>query len=199
MPGTPKLSRPTTLGLLLATCLAVAVPQAHADTAHAHRHGHHGAHQADVPMAPRENGQAAFAAMAEIVALLEADPATDWSRVDLDALWHHLMDMDEVMLRAQAETTPIPGGLRARVTGNGRTFAAIEAMVPAHAGELDRRPDWSARAEVGADAVLLEVTSDDPAQVQRIRGLGFFGLMASGEHHRPHHLAIARGEPMHRH
>lgn len=47
-------------------------------------------------------GQDAFGAVQEIVALLEADPATDWSKVNLDALRVHLIDMNEVALHADA-------------------------------------------------------------------------------------------------
>jgi hypothetical protein len=45
--------------------------------------------------------------------------------------------------------------------------------------------------------VELRVTSDNPAVVARIRGLGFFGLMASQDHHREHHMTMARGEGAH--
>lgn len=183
-------------GAMAAALALTALPAAAEGDRH---HGHHAAHHADVMTAPKEAGQSAFAALAEIVTLLEADPDTDWSRVDLDALRRHLVHMDEVMLRADTVAEEIPGGLRVRVSGRERTLAAILAMVPAHARELDRGTDWSARTEVQDDAVLLEVVSGDPNQVARIRGLGFFGLMASGRHHQPHHLAIARGEPMHRH
>ena len=47
--------------------------------------------------------------------------------------------------------------------------------------------------------VEMTVTSDDPAVIARIKGLGFFGLMASQDHHREHHMMMARGEDAHRH
>jgi len=34
---------------------------------------------------------------------------------------------------------------------------------------------------------------------QHIRGLGFIGLLVSGEWHQPHHLAMAKGEFDHAH
>ena len=49
------------------------------------------------------------------------------------------------------------------------------------------------------NGVGLRVTSDDPAVVARITGLGFFGLMASQDHHREHHLMMALGEDAHAH
>jgi hypothetical protein len=49
------------------------------------------------------------------------------------------------------------------------------------------------------DGVRLLVTAPDPADaavVARIRGLGFIGLMATGDHHTAHHMALARGDAM---
>lgn len=47
---------------------------------------------------PRQGGQAAFAAIAEIVAGLVADPATDWNHVDIEALRQLVSDLDNVTL-----------------------------------------------------------------------------------------------------
>jgi hypothetical protein len=152
---------------------------------------HH--HQAPEGQGPREAGQSAFAALAEVVALLGADPNTDWTRVDIAALREHLVDMDEVTLHARASVEPVPGGITAEVEGEGRTREAIHRMVPAHAVELEGMGIWEARAEVTPRGARLVVRSDDPAVESRIRGLGFFGLLAVGDHHQPHHLAIARG------
>jgi hypothetical protein len=146
---------------------------------------------------PTEAGQGAFAAIAEIVALLEADPNTDWSKVDIAALREHLVDMDELTLNAVAQEESIPGGLRITVTGEGRTLRAIRSMVPAHAVELAKIEDWQVEAATRDGGAMLSVTSADPQQEARIRGLGFFGLMATGAHHRAHHWAIATGQPMH--
>jgi hypothetical protein len=147
-------------------------------------------------------GQDAFAAIAEIVALLDADPKTDWSRVDLERLRQHLIDMHEVVLRAEVRQTPVPGGLVMEVTGAGRTERAIRAMVIPHAAELDRLPAYLARTETIPGGVRLTVTAaggQDAAAVARLRGLGFVGLLTEGGHHRPHHLAMARGDRPHAH
>ena len=66
---------------------------------------------------PVSSGQDAFGAIQEIVARLEADPATDWSKVNLEALRQHLIDMNEVTLRADAAATPVAGGLSVAITG----------------------------------------------------------------------------------
>ena len=38
---------------------------------------------------PTRSGQEAFATIGEIVRILEADPRTDWSKVNIEALRHH--------------------------------------------------------------------------------------------------------------
>ena len=80
-------------------------------------------------------GQDAFGAIAEVVQILEADPATDWSKVDIGALREHLIDMNEVTLRAVAIQRALDNGVEITVTGEGRTRAAIKRMLPAHAQE----------------------------------------------------------------
>jgi hypothetical protein len=147
-----------------------------------------------VPVSP---GQDAFGAVAEIVRILESDPQTDWSRVDLERLRQHLIDMNEVVLRAEVTASPVPGGLAMDVTGAGRTAAAIRAMVVPHAAELDRTPGLAAATEPIPGGVRLTVTARDAGDaraVARVRGLGFIGLLTVGAHHQPHHLAMARGQ-----
>ena len=52
------------------------------------------------PVATRA-GQDAFAAIQEVVEILTADPKTDWSKVNIDALRQHLIDMNNVTLNAK--------------------------------------------------------------------------------------------------
>jgi hypothetical protein len=177
----------------------LAASAAWAQDATTHDQAEHSAMHTAAHAAPRptEAGQGAFAAIAEIVASLEADPNTDWSKVDIAALREHLVDMSELILNAVAQEEPAPGGLRITVTGEGRTLRAIRNMVPAHAVELAKIEGWQVEAAARDGGAMLTVTSADPEQEARIRGLGFFGLMATGAHHQAHHWAIARGQPMH--
>lgn len=157
----------------------------------------HGA--AQQASAPTESGQAAFAAIQEIVGKLQADPSTDWSKVDIDALRQHLIDMDEVTMRATANKTAVDGGLRISVTGSDRTLAAIRRMVPDHAREIDGMNGWDVRATELPDGVELVVTSRNPGEAQKIRALGFMGIMTQGSHHQVHHFGMAKGAMIHRH
>ena len=146
-----------------------------------------------------EAGQGAFAALSEAVRLLEADPDTEWSTVDVRGLRDHLVDMDRLVTHSVVREVLLEDGVRAVAGGDAATLATLRRMVPAHAGELATDDRWSVTVSDQEDTVELLVTSDDPAVAARIRGLGFFGLMASQDHHRAHHLRMLRGEDAHKH
>lgn len=162
-------------------------------------HAQRGRSQPAAPSAPTvatQPGNAAFAAIAEVVQILEADPRTDWSKVNIEALRQHLMDMDDVLLRSSVRETRIPAGLQLDVTGSGRTIAAIRRMLTAHTAVLDASSVWNATVTRINGGVRLTVVSSEPGDLReadRIRGLGFAGLLTVGSHHTEHHLAIARG------
>jgi hypothetical protein len=159
--------------------------------------GHAGMHGASTT--PTLPGQDAFSAIQEVVRILDADPKTDWSKVDLEALRQHLIDMNEVTLHAEAAPKQIDGGLEIAVTGSGRTVVAIQRMIPSYAQMANDHDGWSAKASELPNGELLTVTATDPKEAAHIRGLGFIGLLASGSWHQPHHLAMAKGQFDHDH
>ena len=174
--------------LLLSAWMGVSAAEGDTDPHHAHHGGH---------LLPTEPGESVFATVQEIMALLEADPATDWSRVDIDALREHLIDMDLAATRARVQREAVPGGLRVTASGDARTLAALGRMIPAHAGFMDGTNGWRFVGEPQADAVVLTVTGPSEADAVRIRALGYMGLLALGDHHPAHHLALATGAPAH--
>lgn len=159
--------------------------------------GHDG--QTHLGVGLTEPGQGAFAALSEVVQVLEADSTTDWRNVDLTGLRMHLVDMDRVILDTDVTQTELPDGILASATGDRQTIAALRRMVPAHAAQLALDERWKVTAVETQTGAQLRVTSDDPAVAARIKGLGFFGLMASQDHHREHHLMMARGANAHAH
>lgn len=142
---------------------------------------------------PGELGQDAFAAVQQLVRQLEADPATDWSKVNIDALRAHLIDMNLVTLQAAVTTEEVEGGARYAVTGTGDVLGAIQRMVPAHAAQMASDPAFHATTTLLDNGVSLTVHATDPANVAKVRALGFMGFMVLGDHHLPHHLMMATG------
>ena len=161
------------------------------------QHLDHAQHMRSMEVAvPTMPGQQAFGTIQEIVRILDSDPTTDWSKVNIAALREHLIDMDAVTMRAAAKERPIDQGIEITVTGEGRTLDAIKRMLPAHAHELGAI-GWSARTEILPNGVKLIVTSEDPKQVSKLKALGFMGIMVQGAHHQIHHLMTAKGEHIH--
>lgn len=158
-----------------------------------HSHKADGTHSAtQVQTLPQEPGQGAFAAIAEIVRLLAENPETNWADVDIDALREHLKDMDLLVSDTDIRSAPIAGGLELRIRTIGEAGEAASRMVPAHAPMLEAETGWSSRLTPTDGTLIWRVTADHAEA--RIRALGFFGLMAIGDHHRAHHLAIASGD-----
>lgn len=160
-------------------------------------HDGHGMNAGAVSEEVLEGGQSAFAAIQEIVAQLMADPTTDWSRVDIEALRQHLIDMDNVTLRARVQVRELEGGARFEATSeDAAVTSSIRAMVPAHAATMDGVEGWTMQASEIPGGAALVVSGADP---DRIRALGFIGVMTVGMHHQAHHLALAAGQNPHAH
>jgi hypothetical protein len=137
--------------------------------------------------------------MGEIANMLQADPTTDWSKVNMDALRAHLIDMDNVTMQAHVVTTPVPGGARFDISGDTDPVRqSIRHMVASHtsmADGVDGRHEVSRPTQAGAS---MTVTGRSDADQPAIRALGFFGLLTGGGvHHQLHHLMMAKGEMNH--
>ncbi|MFW6206313.1 MAG: hypothetical protein ACOC5J_00095 [Gemmatimonadota bacterium] len=153
------------------------------------------------PLSLERIGNSAFAAIQEVVAELNARDDTDWSRVDLEALRQHLLDMQRFTLDAEVvEREQIDGGLRVAVRGpDAETHRSLRSSLEAHAPMLEQEMGWTVSVTEGEDRIVLEATADTLEEAERIRGLGYIGLMVSGSHHREHHWQIATGLQPHGH
>lgn len=172
---------------------------------HAHTPGmsHDSAMAAKAPT-PTRAGQEAFATIAEIVKILDADARTDWSKVDIEALRQHLMDMDDVTMRAEVIAERVEGGASYVVRGAGRVREAIRRMALSHGATISAADGFAWTATETPEGARVVVRASDPADeraVARLRGLGFVGVLTLGDHHTVHHLGIANGtmRASHRH
>lgn len=171
-------------GVLLASFAATTLAQDHSTMDHAAM-----ARESSLS----QPGQSAFAAIQEVTERLSADPDTDWSRINIDALREHLIDMDEVTLRADIRAEPINGGARYVVTGEGRTREAIQRMVLGHASAMGDAEHWTMTAERSDNGAVVIAMAKQASDLPRIRALGLLGMMSQGAHHQPHHWMLATG------
>ncbi len=175
-----------------------------AATSGAHAQDHSAMNHSRMPpgaVVPTLSGQDAYAAIAEVVRLLQSDSTTDWSKVDIEGLRQHLIDMNVVTLRAVVRQSPVPSGLQMLVTGDLRTQEAVRRMTRSHGVAL-RALGLAAVSEPirgGARFTVTVADTTDTKLLAQVRALGFAGLMTLGDHHAPHHLAIAKGASTHGH
>jgi hypothetical protein len=146
---------------------------------------------------PKETGQAAFAAIQEIVAMLDADPATNWAKVDIEDLRQHLIDMNNVTLGAIVEVAELEGGIRFSVSGDGLVRESVWRVVMAHAATMNGVDGWKFAAETSDSGATLTVSPPDQASMAKLRALGFIGVMTLGMHHQQHHWMLATGMDPH--
>ncbi len=146
-----------------------------------------------------KSGNDMFGAIQEALRKLEADPATDWKKVNLEALRQHLLDMrhftEDVEVVVQK---PIDKGLEltVRATTPG-AIPALDRAFNAHPKVLKSETGWDMTATKDKDKYKLQVTTGDATQVDKLRALGYIGIMAMGNHHLLHHWALAKGQTPH--
>lgn len=183
----------------IAATLAILVPATALSQTMDHNKMMHG-NQAGMmmeSMLPQETGQSAFAAIQEIVAMLNANPATDWSKVDIEALRQHLIDMNNVTLGAVVGASQAGESMRFTVTGEGAVQGSITRMVMAHAATMNGVDGWTFAAEATQTGAILTVTPPDPASMTKLKALGFIGILTLGMHHQQHHRMLANGMSPH--
>ncbi len=153
-------------------------------------------HQIDKQSPLTMPGNEIFGTIQEVVQKLKADPNTDWSKVDLEVLRQHLLDMkaftENVSVISQK---PIENGIVIQVKPeNERAIGALKRLFKMHPAMLKMEKGWDMDAKQDNDQWTITVTTQDKAEVEEIRALGYIGLLAEGAHHQRHHWMIATGQ-----
>ena len=183
--------------LLLASLFVFVTLPVNADTVGQGKMDHSKMMAQSAAQQPTEGGQSAFAAIAESVALLEADPKSDWSKADIEALRQHLIDMNNVTLLANVKEISQGNAVEFQVTATGLVTDSIRQMVMAHAMNMNGVNGWAYAAKEIVGGASLIVTPPDSKSKAKLKALGFIGIMASGMHHQQHHWLIATGKNPH--
>jgi hypothetical protein len=160
---------------------------------------------APAPMAPiqstrlSEAGNDIFGTIQEVIKTLDANPKTDWSKVDLEALRQHLIDMKhftvDVAIISQKD---IENGTEVIVKATTEAaHKALKRAMSAHPAMLNSETGWTMKAEEKDGQFTLSISTEKTSEVARLRGLGYIGVMALGQHHQVHHWMMASGANPH--
>ncbi|MFK7880745.1 hypothetical protein [Roseobacter sp.] len=144
-----------------------------------------------------QTGQAQFAAISEIVEILRNDPATEWENVNLRALRDHLVDMDNVTARSTVVTKADGNIVTFTIIGENEVVPSIQSMVTSHSPMLAAETGWSVASTSISDGATMAIEVPDHTDLNQVLGLGFYGVLTIGAHHKKHHLMIATGNSPH--
>lgn len=151
-------------------------------------------HSSSTPL--HKPGQPIFGTVQEAIRALEADSTTDWSQVNIERLRQHLIDMHNVALHVRVlETQDIEGGVRLTVRPTSDSArASLKRVLAAHPTMLKREAGWHMDVSWQGGKTVLRATDPSGEVAQKIRALGYIGLLAYGAHHQRHHWMLVRGQ-----
>jgi hypothetical protein len=147
-----------------------------------------------------EAGNDAFGTIQEVIRRLNSDPNTDWTKVNLEALRLHLMDMNDMTLNVEViSQKPIHNGLEVIIRPTtDRAALALDKVFKAHLLQFKKDTGWNMKVVKNNGQYTILTTSDNTKDEAKIRGLGYIGLMVYGDHHQRHHWAMATGNNPHK-
>jgi len=156
-------------------------------------------HKMQVKGSLSEAGNDAFGTVQEVIVQLNNNPNTDWKKVNIEALRRHLLDMNDMTVNVEVISQEnIPNGLKAIIKATTKRAAlALERVFKAHPAQLQRETGWKMTVQKQGNQYVLTIVSENSQDIDKIRGLGYIGLMAYGNHHQPHHWGIATGSNPH--
>jgi hypothetical protein len=70
-------------------------------------------------------------------------------------------------------------------------------VLSAHPSQMKIETGWDMTVTSNNGIFTITVTTDQLLDVDKIRGLGYIGIMAYGNHHQAHHWAMASSENPH--
>ncbi|HIF88415.1 MAG TPA: hypothetical protein EYG22_07870 [Candidatus Thioglobus sp.] len=147
-----------------------------------------------------EAGTDPFAVIQEVIAALEANDATDWSKVNIEALRQHLTEMQDMSLNVDVSQRKIENGFEAIIAPTTtRANRSLNRVLSVHPAQMESETGWKMAVKTNSEGNVyrIVVTASTPEDIAKIQGLGYIGIMAYGNHHQPHHWAMASGDNPH--
>ncbi len=144
-------------------------------------------------------GNDIFATIQEVIVKLNSNPDTDWSKVDIEALRQHLLDMNDMAVNVEIlNRKPIKNGLQLTIQGTtARAEKTLVHVFKVHPMFLKRETGWDMQTQRYGKQFIVTTTTEKPEEVQKIIALSYIGLMAYGRHHQIHHWGMSTGQSPH--
>ena len=183
---------------IVAMIMAMPMASAHMHHANMNHAAMMGNNTATTPVVLTESGTDPFATLQEVVTALEANPDTNWEKVNIEALRLHLVEMQDMTINVDVKHQYIDNGFQAVVTPTtNRAVKSLTRVLSGHPAQMKAETGWDMQVSNNDDIFTLTVVSKKAHEVAKIRGLGYIGVMSYGNHHQPHHWAMASGENPH--
>jgi hypothetical protein len=186
--------------LSLSIAMTIVMPMAsahmhHANMSHTAMMGHN---IAPTQVVLTESGTDPFATLQEVIAALESNTNTSWEKVNIEALRLHLVEMQDMTINVDVKQRNIDNGFQAVVLPTtSRAVKSLTRVLSGHPAQMKAETGWDMQVQINNSVFTLTVTTDNAKDVAKIRGLGYIGVMAYGNHHQPHHWAMASGDNPH--
>ncbi|HIM95015.1 MAG TPA: hypothetical protein EYM53_00155 [Gammaproteobacteria bacterium] len=183
---------------IVATIIAMPMASAHMHHTNMNHAAMMGHNTAPTQVVLTESGTDPFATLQEVIAVLESNPSTNWEKVNIEALRLHLVEMQDMTINVDVKQQHIDDGFQAVVTPTtNRVVKSLTRVLSGHPAQMKAETGWDMQVSDNNGVFTLTVTTDNAKDVAKIRGLGYIGVMAYGNHHQPHHWAIASGDNPH--
>ena len=163
------------------------------------QHSGHANHSSKSSIPLTEAGNDAYGTLQEALQKLLANPKTDWSKVNMEALRQHLVDMNNFTANVDiTRQTPVKNGVEViLVPHNKRVVESLKRMFAAHPQQLKNETGWDMKIVDLNGNYKISITTKNLTEVKKIQGLGYIGIMAWGNHHQAHHWMMAKGDNPH--
>jgi len=183
---------------IVAMIMAMPMASAHMHHANMNHAAMMGNNTATTPVVLTESGTDPFATLQEVITALEANTGTNWEKVNIEALRLHLVEMQDMTINIDVKQQHIDNGFQAVVTPTtNRAVKSLTRVLSGHPAQMKAETGWDMQVSNNDDIFTLTVVSKKAHEVAKIRGLGYIGVMSYGNHHQPHHWAMASGENPH--
>jgi hypothetical protein len=147
-----------------------------------------------------ESGTDPFAVIQETISKLEANKNTDWSKVNIEALRKHLVEMEDATLNVTLKQVNVKNGFAAMIfPQTNRAVKSLFNLLKNHPEQMEKETGWVMVVNRVDDHFEITVTTKNDKEIDKIRGLGYIGVIAYGDHHKKHHWSMASGEEVHGH